>query len=130
MNIPNIFKSRKTLSREELRKKAEKPGKVSLLAHAFYGGKVGTIPKCWTKEIDGLNPFSVWYTPGVADACLAIKKYINKVYELTNKSNRVLIISNGTRVLGLGDIGPEAAEPVMEGNALICNLLGASHNSR
>ncbi len=124
MNIPNIFKRGKSLTREELKKKAERPGKISLLAHAFYGGKIGVMPKCWTKEIDGLNPFSVWYTPGVAEACLAIKKDINKVYELTNKSNRVLIISNGTRVLGLGDIGSEAAEPVMEGKALIFNLLG------
>ncbi len=124
MNIPNIFRGRKPLTREELKKKAEKPGKISLLAHAFYRGKVGVMPKCWTKEIEGLHPFSVWYTPGIGDVCLAIKNNPGMVYDLTNKANRVWIISNGTRVLGFGDIGPEAGEPVMDGKALIFNLLG------
>ena len=115
---------KKELTREELKAKAEKPGKISLLAHAFYGGKIGVAPKCWTREIEELHPLSVWYTPGVAKPCLAIKEDPMRVFEFTNKANRVWIISNGTRVLGLGDIGPEAGEPVMEGKALIFNLFG------
>ncbi len=114
----------KKITAKELKAKAEKPGKIALLAHAFYGGKVGVAPKCWTKEIDGMNPLSVWYTPGVAAACKAIQADVMKAYELTNKANRALIVSNGTRVLGLGDVGPEAGEPVMEGKALIFNILG------
>lgn len=116
--------SERKMTAEELKKLAEKPGKIALLAHAFYGGKVGVMPKCWTRKIDDLHPLSVWYTPGVAKVCLAIKEDPSRIFEMTNKGNRVFVISNGTRVLGLGDIGPEAGEPVMEGKALIFNMLG------
>lgn len=102
----------------------EKIMEIALKLHKFYGGKIGVIPKCSTEEIEGVKLFEWAYTPGVAAACREIVGDKDKIYDLTNKGNRVLIVSNGTRVLGLGDIGPWAGEPVMEGKALIFNLLG------
>jgi len=93
----------------------------SLRLHALYRGKVQSLPKC---PIRGLEDFALWYTPGVAPPCLAIRDDPARVYDYTNKGNSVAIISNGTRVLGLGDIGPEAGLPVMEGKALLFKYLG------
>lgn len=93
----------------------------ALALHARYRGKVQTLPKC---PVSGLDDFSVWYTPGVAAPCLAIKDDPASVYRYTNKGNTIAIVSNGTRVLGLGDIGPEAGLPVMEGKALLFKYLG------
>ncbi len=93
----------------------------SLRLHALYRGKVQSLPKC---PIRGLEDFALWYTPGVAAPCLAIRDDPARVYDYTNKGNSVAIISNGTRVLGLGDIGPEAGLPVMEGKALLFKYLG------
>ena len=73
-------------------------------------GKIQTIAKCAVRDF---NDFAIWYTPGVAEPCLDIKKNKDKVYEHTNKWNTVAVVSDGTRVLGLGNIGPEAALPVM-----------------
>jgi malate dehydrogenase (oxaloacetate-decarboxylating) len=106
---------------EELIKKATIPGKISLKYHEVYHGKIEVIPKC---SLRSFNDFSVWYTPGVAEPCKIIKDDLNKVYEYTNKWNNVAIITDGTRVLGLGDIGPEASLPVMEGKALLFKFLG------
>jgi malate dehydrogenase (oxaloacetate-decarboxylating) len=89
--------------------------------HLLYGGKVEIIPKCF---VTNLNDFSIWYTPGVATVCEDIYKNPKLVYEYTNKSNSVAVISDGTRVLGLGNIGPLAGLPVMEGKSLLYKYLG------
>jgi malate dehydrogenase (oxaloacetate-decarboxylating) len=70
------------------------------------------------------NDFAIWYTPGVAAPCRAIQADPELVYEHTNKWNTVAVVSDGTRVLGLGDIGPKAGLPVMEGKALLYKYLG------
>jgi len=79
------------------------------------------MPKCW---ISGLDDFAIWYTPGVAEACKAIAGERGRVFDLTLKWNTIAVVSDGTRVLGLGNIGPEAALPVMEGKALLFKYLG------
>jgi malate dehydrogenase (oxaloacetate-decarboxylating) len=89
--------------------------------HPYYHGKIQTIPKC---PVRGLDDFSIWYTPGVAAPCRAIQQNEELAYEYTNKGNTVAVVSDGTRVLGLGDIGPAAGMPVMEGKALIFKYLG------
>jgi len=108
-------------TREELIKKAEKPGQDAMKLHPFYKGKVEVVPKCVIRDF---NDFAIWYTPGVAKPCLDIKANPDKVFEHTNKSNMVAVVSDGTRVLGLGDIGPEASLPVMEGKCLLFKYLG------
>jgi malate dehydrogenase (oxaloacetate-decarboxylating) len=89
--------------------------------HPFYHGKIEIVPKCVIRDI---NDFAIWYTPGVAEPCKAIAQNKDLVYEYTNKWNTVAIVTDGTRVLGLGDIGPEAGLPVMEGKALLFKYLG------
>ncbi|MBS7655333.1 NADP-dependent malic enzyme [Candidatus Bathyarchaeota archaeon] len=106
---------------KELLKKASLPGEIALKHHEFYHGKIEVIPKCL---LQNLSDFSIWYTPGVAEPCKAIKENPEKVYDYTNKWNNVAIITDGTRVLGLGDIGAEASLPVMEGKALLFKFLG------
>ena len=90
--------------------------KESLKKHAEWGGKIeviSTVP-CRTKE-----DLSLAYTPGVAQPCLEIQKDVNKSYELTRRHNLCAVITDGTAVLGLGDIGPEAGMPVMEGKCAL-----------
>ncbi len=106
---------------QELLKKAEKPSKDAMELHPFYQGKLQVIPKCCIRSS---KDFAVWYTPGVAAVCRDIQKHPEKVFEHTNKANFVAIVSDGTRVLGLGDIGPEAGLPVMEGKAILFKYLG------
>jgi malate dehydrogenase (oxaloacetate-decarboxylating) len=89
--------------------------------HRHFGGKMETTPRC---VIRGMDDFSVWYSPGVAEACMAIHEEPSLVDELTNRSNTVAVVSDGSRVLGLGDIGPKAGYPVMEGKALLYKYLG------
>jgi len=111
----------KTVTVEELLAKAKAPGLDAMALHPFYQGKIETMPKCAIRD---LSDFAIWYTPGVADVCRAIEKDREKVYDYTNKWNTVAVVSDGTRVLGLGDIGPEAGLPVMEGKGLIFKYLG------
>jgi malate dehydrogenase (oxaloacetate-decarboxylating) len=109
------------VTKEQLLEKAKKPSADALKLHPFYKGKIGVMPKCVVRSV---ADFAIWYTPGVAAACKDIEAHPEMVYEHTNKGNMVAVISDGTRVLGLGDIGPEAAIPVMEGKALIFKYLG------
>jgi malate dehydrogenase (oxaloacetate-decarboxylating) len=113
--------SHHTPSVEELLAKAQKPSADAMQLHPFYRGKVEVVPKCCVRSMDD---FAIWYTPGVAAPCKDIAKNPEKVFEHTNKANFVAVISDGTRVLGLGDIGPEAGLPVMEGKALLFKYLG------
>jgi malate dehydrogenase (oxaloacetate-decarboxylating) len=106
---------------DELLAKARRPSQLSPPMHRFYEGKMQVIPKCAIRSVDD---FAIWYTPGVAAACREIQSNPDKSFELTNRWNYVAVVTDGTRVLGLGDIGPEAAMPVMEGKALLFKYLG------
>lgn len=108
-------------TREELLAKAEQPAREAIRLHQFYAGKIEVWPKAAVRDVDD---FAYWYTPGVAEPCLAIAADHERSYELTGRGNTIAIVSDGSRVLGLGNIGPEAAMPVMEGKALIYKLLG------
>lgn len=99
----------------------ETPDTLALVRNARARGKVQMLPRC---PIHGLDDFAVWYTPGVAAPCRAIQEDPALVFEYTNRGNCVAIVSDGTRVLGLGSIGPEAGLPVMEGKALLFKYLG------
>jgi malate dehydrogenase (oxaloacetate-decarboxylating) len=109
------------LNIEELLAKAEKPSADAMLMHPFYKGKVEIALKSCVRDFDD---FAIWYTPGVAAPCRAIEEDPELVYEHTHKGNTVAVVSDGTRVLGLGDIGPKAGLPVMEGKALLYKYLG------
>lgn len=106
---------------EELLAKAKKPSEDAMKMHPFYRGKIQVMPKCAIRDV---NDFAIWYTPGVAAPCRDIQKNPEMVLEHTNKANMIAVVSDGTRVLGLGDIGPEAGLPVMEGKALLFKYLG------
>ncbi len=106
---------------EELLAKATKPASDAMKLHPFYRGKIETTLKCTVHSFDD---FAIWYTPGVAAPCKAIEADPELVYDYTNKWNTVAVVSDGTRVLGLGDIGPKAGLPVMEGKALLYKYLG------
>ena len=93
----------------------------SLKRHYKWQGKLETVPKMEVKSKDDL---SLAYTPGVAQPCLEIQKDYNKSYELTGRANTVAVITDGTAVLGLGDIGPEAGMPVMEGKCVLFKAFG------
>ncbi|RDI15830.1 NADP-dependent malic enzyme [Flavobacterium sp. AG291] len=92
----------------------------ALLYHAKpHPGKIQVVP---TKPYATQRDLSLAYSPGVAEPCLEIAKDVNNVYKYTAKGNLVAVISNGTAVLGLGDIGPEASKPVMEGKGLLFKI--------
>ena len=93
----------------------------SLKLHYQWRGKLDTVPKMEVKTKDDL---SLAYTPGVAQPCLEIQKDPMKSYELTGRWNTVAVITDGTAVLGLGDIGPEAGMPVMEGKCVLFKSFG------
>ncbi|MCG3226624.1 MAG: NADP-dependent malic enzyme [Candidatus Heimdallarchaeota archaeon] len=116
--------SEKELSQEEidiLLAKAKKPSADAVKLHPYYMGKMQTVPKC---SVWGFDAFAVWYTPGVAEACRQIADDPQKSFTMTNRANTIAVVSDGTRVLGLGDIGPAAGQPVMEGKALLFKYLG------
>lgn len=104
-----------------MKKEERDYGKLAKKYHEFYKGKISTELKV---PVEKMEDFSVWYTPGVADPCEEIAEDREKSFDYTNRSNSVAVISDGTRVLGLGDIGPEAGLPVMEGKALLFKYLG------
>ena len=106
---------------EKLLSQAKKPSSDALAMHPFYQGKIETAVKCCVRHVDD---FAIWYTPGVAAPCRDIAAHPQRVYDHTNKWNSVAVISDGTRVLGLGDIGPQAALPVMEGKMLLFKYRG------
>jgi malate dehydrogenase (oxaloacetate-decarboxylating) len=106
---------------EELKAKAYQPMQDALELHPFYRGKIETTLKC---AVRSFNDFAIWYTPGVSKPCLDIRDHPEKVYEHTNKWNTVAVVSDGTRVLGMGNIGPKAGLPVMEGKSLLYKYLG------
>ena len=93
----------------------------SLKKHYEWKGKIEVVART---KADTSEALSLAYTPGVAEPCLAIKDDINKSYELTRRWNTVAVITDGTAVLGLGDIGPEAGMPVMEGKCLLFKEYG------
>ena len=88
----------------------------ALQKHYEWKGKIEVISRC---EVNDRHDLSLAYTPGVAEPCLEIQKDPNKSYELTRRSNLVAVITDGSAVLGLGDIGPEAGMPVMEGKCAL-----------
>lgn len=95
--------------------------KESLKCHYEWKGKIEVIARA---KVDNKDALSLAYTPGVAQPCLEIQKDINKSYELTRRHNLVAVVTDGTAVLGLGDIGPEAGMPVMEGKCVLFKEFG------
>ncbi len=116
-----MLKEKRKFNVEELLAKATQPAADAMKLHPFYRGKIETTLKCCVRTFDD---FAIWYTPGVATPCKAINANPELVYEYTSKWNTVAVVSDGTRVLGLGDIGPKAGLPVMEGKALLYKYLG------
>ena len=95
--------------------------KLSLDEHYKWRGKLDIVPKM---PLNSIKDLSIAYTPGVAEPCLQIQKDINKSYELTGRWNTIAVVTDGTAVLGLGDIGPEAGMPVMEGKCVLFKKFG------
>jgi len=93
----------------------------SIKLHRTYRGKIEVSPKV---PVINVSDFAIWYTPGVAGPVRVIKDDPEQAFELTSRWNTVAVVSDGTRVLGLGNVGPEAALPVMEGKALLFKYLG------
>lgn len=93
----------------------------SLQAHKQWRGKIETRARV---NVETREDLSIAYTPGVAEPCLAIRDDVNKSFELTRRWNTVPVITDGTAVLGLGDIGPEAGLPVMEGKSVLFKVFG------
>ena len=101
--------------------KTEALGRRAVALSEFYQGKVEVVPKV---PVRSLRDFSLWYTPGVAEVSRAIQADPDRSFDLTGRWNTIAIVTDGSRVLGLGDIGPRAALPVMEGKALLFKWLG------
>ncbi len=109
------------ISNSEKEKAARRPYDLAIKFAELYGGKMETCPRV---PVYALEDFAVWYTPGVAEVSRRIHKDIDLSFDYTNRWNTIAIVTDGTRVLGLGDIGPEASLPVMEGKSLLFKYLG------
>ncbi len=112
---------KKVFTVEEMLAKANRPKALATAYHPFYQGKIEVVPRCAIRNFDD---FAIWYTPGVAEPCKLINKDKLESFRQTNRWNTIAVVSDGTRVLGLGDIGPEAGMPVMEGKSLLFKYLG------
>jgi malate dehydrogenase (oxaloacetate-decarboxylating) len=112
-------KSERAAARSE--DQTEAYGRRAVELARYYAGKVETVPKV---PVRSLEDFALWYTPGVAEVSRAIQADPDQSFELTGRWNTIAIVTDGSRVLGLGDIGPRAALPVMEGKALLFKWLG------
>ncbi|MCS7133696.1 MAG: NADP-dependent malic enzyme, partial [Candidatus Caldarchaeum sp.] len=99
----------------------EKSSELAVKSAPYYGGKLEIVPKI---PVRSLEDFSIWYTPGVAAVSKAISMNKELSFDYTWRWNTIAVVTNGSRVLGLGNIGPEAALPVMEGKSLIFKFLG------
>lgn len=95
--------------------------KESLRLHKEWKGKIEVVA---TVPVESKENLSLAYTPGVAEPCLEIQKDVNQSYELTRRHNLCLVVTDGSAVLGLGDIGPEAGMPVMEGKCVLFKKFG------
>jgi malate dehydrogenase (oxaloacetate-decarboxylating) len=111
----------KRVTKEELLAKANKPSEDAMKLHAFFRGKMQTVPRC---QIRSYADFASYYSPGVAAPCRAIQADESRVNEFTGRWNTIAVVTDGTRVLGLGDIGPKAGYPVMEGKCMLFKHLG------
>ncbi len=111
----------KRVTKEELLAKANKPSEDAMKLHAFYRGKMQTLPRC---HIRSFADFASYYSPGVAAPCRAIQADESRMNEFTGRWNTIAVVTDGTRVLGLGDIGPKAGYPVMEGKCMLFKHLG------
>jgi len=120
-----LARRRSPVSEEEAGRRREGQtehlGQQAMDLSRFYAGKIETVPKV---PVRSMHDFSIWYTPGVAEVSRAIHRDPELAFELTGRWNTVAILTDGSRVLGLGDIGPRAALPVMEGKALLFKFLG------
>ncbi|MFQ5969506.1 MAG: malic enzyme-like NAD(P)-binding protein [Nitrososphaerales archaeon] len=106
---------------DELLSRALKPAQASMRLHPRYRGKIEVSIKV---PLRSFSDFAIWSSPGVAEPAKAIKRKQSLVYDYTNKWNNVAIVTDGSRVLGLGNTGPKAALPVMEGKAIVFKYLG------
>jgi malate dehydrogenase (oxaloacetate-decarboxylating) len=106
---------------EDEARQTEELGTRAVRLAEYFQGKIETVPKV---PVRSLEDFSLWYTPGIAAVSRMIQADPNRSFDLTGRWNTIAIVTDGSRVLGLGDIGPQAALPVMEGKALLFKYLG------
>src|SRR5438876_10277357 len=104
----------------KLLKRAYAPARLAMKYHPYYHGKIDISSKV---PVSSYDDFAIWYTPDVAAPRREIQHNPEKVYDYTNKSHSVAIVTDGTRVPGLGDIGPAAGSPAMEGKSLLLEYL-------